>query len=350
MALTDVFLGALIPTTGLAAFYPLDNDTVGAFVINDESGNNRDVVPDVGLNIGLITADQINERKAVVYTGTTEVDAFQFVGALTIKDIFITAKVDDTPTFPATFPTLLSGIDSLNLGLLLGVNATTRWFDAGYSFNYYKSGTSFASGAMAAPFSYFEQMRINKSAGLALDGIQFGRDREDATRLFEGKWCDALFYTTSQGAAELARIKLYGDLKFGLWLLNGTALTFPTPSMLDLPGYKHFYAAPKQWDDAVTSHEYDDGGRSFNRNTDTPAREWNLEIDCVTATGTHAASKLLTDVYDAFWNAVGVDRTFSFTDKYGEIHTGVRIAEYVRNHSEHKSWIQSVSFRLVKFP
>lgn len=130
------------------------------------------------------------------------------------------------------------------------------------------------------------------------------------------------------------------------WIVG--VLLFPLPTSLGLPGYKRFYAAPKPWGEVTDSHQYADGGMSFNRRTDTPLREWELEIDCNGSS--HSASKALTDLYDAFSDNAGVDRTFSFTDKYGTTHTGVRIKSYERNHAEHKSWIQSVSFVLWKLP
>lgn len=121
---------------------------------------------------------------------------------------------------------------------------------------------------------------------------------------------------------------------------------FPSPTLNGQP-YKKFYAAPQAWDEATVSHTYDDGGKSFNR-SGTPPLMWVLEIDCPASS--HTASKAITDIYDSFWNAVGIDRPFSFIDKYGTTHTNVRVKDYNRSHEENRSWLQSVAFTLIKYP
>jgi hypothetical protein len=100
---------------------------------------------------------------------------------------------------------------------------------------------------------------------------------------------------------------------------------------------------PQPWGDIEDSYEFEDGGRTFNRRADSPVKEWRLDI----RGGLEIAQ---TRLYDEFWNAVGTSRPFSFTDKYGETHTNVRIKEYSRSHEAHKSWSRRVSFRLIKYP
>lgn len=125
-------------------------------------------------------------------------------------------------------------------------------------------------------------------------------------------------------------------------LTVGSATVFPSAVISGIP-YEHFDHKPRPWGDAVTSHQYDDGGMSFNRISNSVAHEWQLDF----RGGLTAAE---TDVFDAFWDAVGIDRPFQFTDKFSVTWSNVRIKSYSRSHDKHKWWDRSVSFTLVKYP
>lgn len=125
-------------------------------------------------------------------------------------------------------------------------------------------------------------------------------------------------------------------------LTVGSALVFPTAVITGIP-YEHYDELPRPWGDVVSSHEYDDGGRSFNRVSNTASREWQLDFR-------GGLSKTQTDVFDAFWDAAGTDRPFQFTDKSSVTWTGVRIKAYSRSHEAHRSWDRKVSFTLCKYP
>lgn len=336
--------------SGLVAWYPLDNDTVGASVINDESGNNKDMAP-VGLDtdIPTITANVLNGRQGVVHNADQYPMAW--AAAVSIRDVFIVAKVDDTTDFDDPYRGLLSGVDDTNYPVLVGKGTTTRWLnnaEGAPSMGWLLDDVLQAEGARTAPFDSFRRIRVTTSGtALALDGIQVGRDREHTDRLFKGKWTDLMLFSTQRTEDEAKAISLYQDLKFNLWRTNGTSINFPTPGMTGI-AYRRFYTVPERWDDTVASHEYEDGGMSFNEISDIAIKEWEVEFDCVAQT--HALAKTQYEIFDEFWNAVRTSRSFNFTDKYGTTHTGVRVKKYSRDHRAHKSWQNEAAFTLVKYP
>jgi hypothetical protein len=341
--------------SGLEFWYPLTNDAAGmATVISDESGYNRDMGPvGVGSDTLTITANQLNGYKAAVHAA--DADPMAFASTVNVRDIYMVAKVDDTPDFVDPYRGLLSGVDDTNAALFVGVGSTTRWLsvaEGAVSMGYLLDDVLQPDATRAAPFDNFHRMRLSTSgAAVTLDGVQVGRDREHVDRLFTGKWADLMGFSTQRTADEDAAIGLYYDLKFGLWLTNDVLMNFPIPGMTGI-NYRHFRERPKDWDRVTRSHEYEDGGMSFNRSTDTPPVEWDIEFDCFSNSGTAgaAAAKLQYDIFDAFWDAVGTSYPFNFKDKYGVTHTNVRIKEYSRSHSANMSWKNQVAFRLCKYP
>lgn len=171
-----------------------------------------------------------------------------------------------------------------------------------------------------------------------LDGLQIGQALNDPWSGWVG---DIFIYSAVKTAAERRSIKLYYDLKFHLWLTDGTTLYFPDPATTGID-WERFNRIPFDWNAVTVSNEYDDTGRSFNVLTDTPASLWEIRYSGLTRDE--------ADVFDAFNDAARRDRTFSFLDKDGTTHTGVRIESYSRDHEGHKSWSSSVAFTLVKYP
>lgn len=118
--------------------------------------------------------------------------------------------------------------------------------------------------------------------------------------------------------------------------------TFPNPAVSGLR-YKRYRAIPRDFGGVTDSWEYEDGGRDFNRRTSNPPYKWEIEYGPLTAAQFAQ--------FDTFWETVGIDVTFDFTDKAGTTHTNnVRVESYERNHDEHKSWRSFVRFVLVKYP
>ena len=119
-------------------------------------------------------------------------------------------------------------------------------------------------------------------------------------------------------------------------------MAFPTAASTGIP-YEHFYQAPKDYAAITDGWEYEDGGMDFNRRTSTPPREWRIEF---------RGGLSWADIaqFDTFWDSVGVDVTFDFTDKFSVTHSSVRVKDYSRSHEKHMWWMQSVAFTLVKYP
>lgn len=339
--------------SGLLAWYPLTNDDPGSIdgTILDESGNGRDMAVPFGIPLDVIQENQLNGYRAMVHNEDVDASKIrQYVGVYGVRDIFIVGKVDDSTDFDAPYRGLFTGLDDANAAFFVGVGGTTRWLGLGggaANMGYLLDDVLLADGARTAPFDAFRRMRMTTSGtAVTVDGWQVGRDREHTDRLFAGKWTDLMLFSSQRTAAEARAIALYYDLKFNLWRTNGIETYFPTPGMTGI-NYRRFYTAPDKWDDTVNMHTYEDGGISVNETTDTAVKEWEVEFDCVSHT--HALAKIQYEIFDEFWNAVRTSRSFSFTDKYGTTHTGVRVKEYSRSHGGHKSWQNEVVFRLVKF-
>lgn len=93
------------------------------------------------------------------------------------------------------------------------------------------------------------------------------------------------------------------------------------------------------------AHTFEDKSQSFNAVSVTPILVFEIEFNGLTATE--------ASIFDAHYDlANGQLHSFPFTDKSGDLHTGVRYANdgYKRNHDGHKSWIQSRKIKLVKRP
>ncbi len=268
-----------------------------------------------------------------------------------VKHIFTLASFDGGANFGAAYRGLLSGVDVASLGILVGNLNDVKFFNINNSatgtYVYKKSQVIYPESNQTAPFGKIELLDISFSAGWLLDGLQIGKDRDDDNRKWLGRIGETLGYDRVLSQSENEAVNLYYDLKYGLWRKNNTILNFPTPNLTGI-GYARFFADVPDYKKNTVSHEYDDGGKSFNETSDYAPRMWEVEFNC---TGfNHAESKSKTDIFDAFYNQARFSGTFNFTDKYGETHPGVRIDDYNRSHSAHKSWSQECKFRLVKLP
>ena len=345
------YLSFLVPTAGLAAYYPLDNDAANATTVIDESGNSQSLTFELGPGAQrpIITLDQLNGRSGVVFNSGTNKPFIAASPVTPLREILAVIKVAGA-SFAGHDYGFITDTDDTGAAALLGTSGTTKWGNAGIFANYFKSNTGYITSNMQAPFTNFERIDCIYASGVDLaHGLQFGQDREDGAKNFLGTFCDVLIYTSYLSTNLRRRVWLYYDLKFNLWSLNSYEMEFPEPNITGIH-YSYFYAVPefKGRSETTGRHEYADAGASYNRNTDTPPREWEVSFDCVGSS--HAECKLQTDVFDAFAYAVGTDATFSFTDKYGTVHTGVRIQEngYSRTHRDNKSWYSKVDFKLKK--
>lgn len=332
------YLSPLIPTSGLVRAYPLWNDTVvndaAITTVADESGNGEDLAP-----IGTLTAVPVwktsgpNDRNVIFFDGTDNgLTNGEAIDPLT--DVFILAKSTENP-FTANRG-LVS--DQLLNAILESESSGTKFADPGPSILYYKANVAYPAANLQAPMDWAMVQITNKDGGWTTDGFQIGEAFNDPWKGYVG---DIFAYTEIKTAAERRSIKCYYDLKFRLWLTDGSTLYFPDPEATGIY-WRKFDENPLDWSSVTESHEYQDKGRSFNTFADTPQRVW--EIDYTGLTPEEA------EVFDAFNDAARRDRTFSLIDKWGVTWTDVRIQSYSRGHDEHKSWSKNVSFTLVKYP
>lgn len=121
-----------------------------------------------------------------------------------------------------------------------------------------------------------------------------------------------------------------------------TVAAFPDNTLLGIP-YTRYYCSEPEWDGIVYMQTFEDKSGSFNSVTTTPSQIWELTWDGLTA---YEASAL-----DAHYDlALGQLHDFSFTDREGTTHTGVRYASdgFKRDHT--KQWIQSRKIKLILRP
>lgn len=351
------YLDPLLPLTKCVAWYPLDQtednsvsitDALACDTVEDESGNSRDLAMQ-GTTSPVWKLDILNGRKTIQFDGATADAYLQYDhgGAFSpqIKHCFAVVKVEDTTNFPASpYRGLVTGLLSAEGGIFMGDVSTTKWYNWSYGggFSYYKSGTSYAESNQQAPFTNFELIEASFSGGSNLNGLNVGTDRDLSSpqRLFKGSLADLMLFNAVLTASERKAVELYANLKFGLWVTNSTTLWFPTPDFTSY-NYSRFRKLPKEYDAVTERHEYEDGGHGFNEVNSDTTQFWEIEYK--------GLSQDEADVFDAFNDQARRARTFSFTDKWGEVHTGVRIAEYDRNHQGHRSWNHSVRFLLAKF-
>lgn len=335
------YLSELVPTSGLIADYPLDDVVAAgdAALLEDYSTNNRD------LDQGTAPKDQfeldvLNGKPGILMSGN---NSLGYTGSITVKDMFVVCKYTLAADFGGLYRGLVTGDTS---GILLrgdsGASSTKFYNNATGTSTYRKSGVTYAAAAQEAPFTNFELVQYTDTAGVALDGISYGSDRPGfGGDQWRGYSLDLKLYSTVKTEAERRRLNLYYDLKYELFNLNSTTLYFPDPTTTDI-GWARFKELPTDWDSVTISHEYEDGGRSFNEISDTPTTTWEI--------GFTGLSYAQLEIFEAFNKAARRSRSFSLIDKYGVTQTGVRIMRYESDHDAHKSWSNNCSFILAKYP
>lgn len=330
-------LSALIPTSGLVRAYPLASDTgsAGDYVtaVADESGSGANLARlDTSGTNGPKWAE-LNGRKTLAFTGS--VKGLTNTTDFTLRDVFALAKHDGS-AFDA-YRGVVS--DNATNPVILSNNSGTKFFDLTIgTVSYRKSGTLYTASTQEAPMNAWALVQMANTASWAMDGLQLGTDRANA-RYWKG-WIGPVFaYSEARSAAERRAIKLWYDLRYQLWLEDGTTLEFPSPDITGIL-WSRFREVPRDYSSVTVSHVYEDEGRSFNE-TGTPPRRFEVEF-----TGLARAE---ADVFDAFWEAARMVRTFTLTTPADEAVTGVRIESYERDHDSNRGWINSVKFVLAKY-
>lgn len=176
-------------------------------------------------------------------------------------------------------------------------------------------------------------------SGIAMDGIQIGNQRNLA-RIWKGRFCELLVYINALSDTDVARIRLYANLKFAQWKV-GLPFYFPSDDLMQFKRNR-FYAEPPDWGKVTDEYEFEDGGKKFNEKASDAPRKW--EYDYLGRTPQEMI------IFDQFYSQARKANPFIFRDKDGVEWSNVHIDKYTKDHDKHKSWSQDAKFVLVKYP
>jgi hypothetical protein len=338
----------IVPTTGLTAWHSADGvtgvaDGGNVGTIPDNSGHSRDLTGVFPWNT--LDADALNGKPSVVFSGIY--NPLVYTGSVVGQHFFIVAAYQDA-AFAAASGLLT---DKTTYGIFFGSNGTTKFTDitavAGASTTYKKNDTAFALSNMQAPMSGgIVLLEVNLQAAITMDGIQLGQLTTSAPDKWKGPWCETLIYSTSLSAAQRRAVLLYFAMKYGISTFS-LPLYFPSDDMLSIRR-RRFYAEPPDFEKVTNSYEYEDGGRTFNETADDAPRRWEYVYKLVNNGA--STDPYEVKIFDEFFAMVRLSQTFNFTDKYGTVWDNVRIESYDRTHEAHKPWIQTIRFKLIRYP
>lgn len=331
----------LVPTSGLLAWHMYEAGASGHHIIFDYSGNGR-TIDSPTLNAPVLTSNVLYGYPGWYFDGASSTEPLNWSGSLTVKHGFVLASHQD-----AAF--------NLNRGLLTGEtsgdilvsnNSGTDFFDISGTvpdFGYRKSDVLYAQNNQEAPMGgQAELLEFASSTGIGLDGIQVGKQRNLANRVWKGFFFEQLLYDRILTSVEKDRIKLYFNLKFSQWRV-GLPFYFPSDDILEYrPRRSRFYAEPPRYQDITDSYEFEDRGRTFNEVADEPPRRWEYQYL------RRPPEQAL--IFDAFWDQARTANPFIFRDKSGVEWSDVRIESYNRQHQKHLSMFNDIDFRLIQYP
>lgn len=177
----------------------------------DYSGKGRDIQSAL-LNQPTLTANVLNGQSGWYFNGTATVP-MQWSGSVNIKHAFVVCSADEATT--TQYRGLLSGITT---GDILTLNITSNLF---YDFSasaFRKADVSYAANAQAGPMSgSFAVIEIIYNAGVAMDGLQVGLQRNQAGRIWKGYWLENICYSAIKNDFERLRIYQYLAMRYYLW-------------------------------------------------------------------------------------------------------------------------------------
>jgi len=212
-----------IPRSSLLAWHCSDsiklNDGDAVSELPDISGNNRTLV--VASNKPTFETNIINGLPAIYFNGSR--NPLKFTGNLTAKHIFVVAAYEDA-AFPSGEPGyagLLSSGTTLQ-DPLVGNPSSTKFFDFDWetfgAYGYRRRDVSFPENDQQAAFnnalSIFE---VSFTPGWGMDGITLGQQRNIASRLWKGFWCETLMYGRVLDYFERFDVYCYLAMKYRIW-------------------------------------------------------------------------------------------------------------------------------------
>lgn len=233
MILTEI--ERLVTRTNLAAWYAASDLSAtladGASVATwpDKSGNARDLLRST--NKPTFAANIVNGYPAINFDGT--MNPLTYTGTVSLKHVFVVASYADA-AFPASggageYAGLITGVGGGSIPILIGFPSSTKFYDNNYdaidTFHYYKRGYERLETDMQCSFSNtISVFEDSFAGGWGLDGIQIGKDRNFANRLWKGRVVEILCYTGVLTDTERRDIYEYLAMKYLLYKQNSAGL------------------------------------------------------------------------------------------------------------------------------
>ncbi len=329
----------LLPTAGLAAWYACEPSAGSTSIAApDFSGGGYDLVGTAGAgNSPTIQANVYGGLPAWYFNGTTN-QPLKVTTPITYRHIFTLAAFEE-PTF-TQYRGLITGVASGDI--LIGNNTGIEFYFLSSAYQYRLNAVLHGDNDWRAPLN--KQFGLVEflfpSPGAGYDGVQIGQQTNQAGRRFKGWFAESLIYNVELSQTDIERVRLYFNLKYGIWK-KGVPLYFPSDDLLPYRRTR-FYASPADYNKITDTYEYEDGGRDFNEVASSAPQRWEYEY----LYRTPEQAKM----FDAFYDQVRLKNPFFLRDKYGTVHSNVRVESYSRTHESHKSWRNDVKFRLVKYP
>jgi len=149
-------------------------------ILADSSGNNHDFSRLAGGTDYVKDASGLNGQTTLRFNSGAGSSYLGLTGAsVTIKEVFAVMKINEA-TFSGNLGIVSGGASDTN-GILIGNNATTKFYDlnydAGQVYFYSKNNTEFAESDAQAPMNTFALLYIRAETGIALTDIFLGKDR-----------------------------------------------------------------------------------------------------------------------------------------------------------------------------
>jgi hypothetical protein len=334
----------LVPTANMAFWHQYEAGVSGNDIVYDYSGNDHTLT---SATPPVLQTDIVYGQPGWYFNGTSTVPLASAAGSIPIRHYFVLAAHED-----ATF-NLNRGLASGHAtnDILTSNSSGTTFFNFGVGITYRKSNVVYTEANQQAPMSgNFELIEMTFAAGSVLDGIQVGKQRNVAGRIWKGWWVEHLAFDAVLTETQRRRVLLYYAMRYGVHTTAGSAIPLYFPSS-DLIGEgvvsdggvirNRFYNVPREWEPVTESYEFEDSNKTFNEFGDDPPRRWEYRYQNV--------SKQQTTLFDVFNDTARKANPFYFKDPEGYVWSNVRLERYVRDHDAHKRWVHEVNIGLVGY-
>lgn len=209
-----------IPMNNLVTAHWYEAGVSADGTLNDYSGNNRHLT--AATNKPVLTANVFKGHAGWYFNGSH--DPMAWSGSVTMTHVFILASFEESAF--TQFRGLLTGL-SANW-LLTSKNAGDEMLHhaAATPQTYYKDGVLFASAGMKAPMSgsFAIIEAVAHPSFTSFNGIQIGRNGNDATYLHRGHVVGSLIYSVEQAGEDRRSVYEYFASRYFAWQKNSSGL------------------------------------------------------------------------------------------------------------------------------